>query len=137
MLAKSIVMISIIDDTYDSYGTVEELAIFTDAIKRWDINEIDQLSEYMKICYRALSMTNMKKNSGNKEDHLLYIMLKQQPRRKGDKVRQEDSVPMEILKRVVNLSRLIDVVYKHNQDSYTYPEKVLKPLIFALLVDSF
>lgn len=50
---------------------------------------------------------------------------------------KEKSVSMEILKRVVNLSRLIDVVYKHNQDGYTHPEKVLKPLITALLVDSF
>ncbi|XP_011069502.2 vetispiradiene synthase 2-like, partial [Sesamum indicum] len=42
---------------------------------------------------------------------------------------KEKSVSMEVLKRVVNLSRLIDVVYKHNQDGYTHPEKVLKPLI--------
>ncbi|KAL0409374.1 UNVERIFIED_CONTAM: Viridiflorene synthase [Sesamum radiatum] len=51
---------------------------------------------------------------------------------------KEKSVSMEVLKRVVNLSRLmIDVVYKHNQDGYTHPEKVLKPLITGLLVDSF
>lgn len=50
---------------------------------------------------------------------------------------EEKSACMEILKRVVNLSRLIDVVYKHNQDGYTHPEKVLKPLITALLVDCF
>lgn len=34
MLTKTIAMISIIDDTYDSYGTVEELKIFTDAVQR-------------------------------------------------------------------------------------------------------
>ncbi|KAL1532433.1 Vetispiradiene synthase 1, variant 2 [Salvia divinorum] len=49
---------------------------------------------------------------------------------------KEKSVSMEILKRIVNLSRLIDVVYKNNQDGYTHPEKVLKPIINALLVDS-
>lgn len=50
---------------------------------------------------------------------------------------KEKRVSMEILKRIVNLSRLIDVVYKNNQDGYTHPEKVLKPLISALLLDSF
>ncbi|KAG6389531.1 hypothetical protein SASPL_151002 [Salvia splendens] len=48
----------------------------------------------------------------------------------------EKAVSMEILKRIVNLSRLIDVVYKNNEDGYTHPEKVLKPIINALLVDS-
>lgn len=50
---------------------------------------------------------------------------------------KEKSVSMEILKRIVNLSRLIDVVYKHNQDGYTHPEKVLKPLITKLLLEPF
>ncbi|KAL9454270.1 hypothetical protein AB3S75_009796 [Citrus x aurantiifolia] len=31
-----------------------ELELFTSAIERWDINAIDQLPEYMKLCYRAL-----------------------------------------------------------------------------------
>lgn len=48
---------------------------------------------------------------------------------------KEKAVSMEILKRIVNLSRLIDVVYKNNEDGYTHPEKVLKPIIYALLVD--
>ncbi|KAL3844077.1 hypothetical protein ACJIZ3_001480 [Penstemon smallii] len=50
---------------------------------------------------------------------------------------KEKSVSMDILKRIVNLARLIDVVYKHNQDGYTNPEKVLKPLITGMLVDPF
>ncbi|PIN05647.1 Vetispiradiene synthase [Handroanthus impetiginosus] len=54
MLAKTIAMISMIDDTYDSYGTIEELEIFTQAIERWDIKEMDKLPDYMKICYKAL-----------------------------------------------------------------------------------
>ncbi|KAM3360325.1 hypothetical protein P3S68_020037 [Capsicum galapagoense] len=45
-------------------------------------------------------------------------------------------VSMEILTRILNLARIIDVTYKHNQDGYTHPEKVLKPYIGALLVDS-
>ncbi|KAK2975014.1 hypothetical protein RJ640_000220 [Escallonia rubra] len=54
MFAKTIAMLSVIDDTYDAYGTVEELQIFTDSVERWDISTINQLPEYMKPLYRAL-----------------------------------------------------------------------------------
>ncbi|PIN04515.1 5-epiaristolochene synthase [Handroanthus impetiginosus] len=47
-------MISAIDDTYDSYGTIDELEIFTRVIERWDIKEMDELPNFMKICYKAL-----------------------------------------------------------------------------------
>lgn len=45
-------------------------------------------------------------------------------------------VSTEILTRILNLVRIIDVTYKNNQDGYTHPEKVLKPHIIALLVNS-
>ncbi|XP_059640532.1 valerianol synthase TPS8-like [Cornus florida] len=54
ILTKIIVMATILDDTYDSYGIIEELEPFTDAIQRWDMSAIDQLPDYMKIFYRAL-----------------------------------------------------------------------------------
>ncbi|KAL7122285.1 hypothetical protein ACP275_01G035700 [Erythranthe tilingii] len=54
MLAKTIAVISVIDDTYDAYGTIDELKVFTDAVQKWDMSEMDQLPDYMKICYRAL-----------------------------------------------------------------------------------
>ncbi|XP_059638797.1 valerianol synthase TPS1A-like [Cornus florida] len=36
ILAKIIVMASILDDTYDAYGTIEELEPFTDAVQRYN-----------------------------------------------------------------------------------------------------
>nr|AGB05616.1 sesquiterpene synthase 7 [Valeriana officinalis] len=54
MSGKITALISLIDDTYDSYGTFEELALFTDAAQRWDINAIDQLPEYMRPIFREL-----------------------------------------------------------------------------------
>lgn len=45
-------------------------------------------------------------------------------------------VSMKILTRILNLARIMGVVYKHNQDGYSHPEKVLKPHIMALFVDS-
>ncbi|KAK8542701.1 hypothetical protein V6N12_015286 [Hibiscus sabdariffa] len=54
MLTKVIAMASIVDDTYDSFATYEELIPYTDAIERWDLKCMDQLPEYMQISYKAL-----------------------------------------------------------------------------------
>ncbi|TYG71875.1 hypothetical protein ES288_D05G434200v1 [Gossypium darwinii] len=54
ILTKVIAMSSIIDDTYDSYATYDELIPYTAAIERCDIKCIDQLPEYMKLSYKAL-----------------------------------------------------------------------------------
>ncbi|KAG5611836.1 hypothetical protein H5410_023117 [Solanum commersonii] len=54
MLAKCIAMISVIDDTYDFYGTLDELIIFTEVVDRWDISEVDGLPNYMKPIYASL-----------------------------------------------------------------------------------
>ncbi|KAM0009057.1 putative terpenoid cyclases/protein prenyltransferase alpha-alpha toroid [Helianthus debilis subsp. tardiflorus] len=53
-LTKVIKMTTIIDDTYDNYGTYEELNIFTEVIERWSITCIDALPDYMKFIYRIL-----------------------------------------------------------------------------------
>ncbi|XP_042483033.1 (-)-germacrene D synthase-like [Macadamia integrifolia] len=53
-LTKVIIMILIIDDTYDAYGTLEELKLFTYAIESWDLRAIDGLPEYMKMLYSTL-----------------------------------------------------------------------------------
>ncbi|RYQ94610.1 hypothetical protein Ahy_B08g089543 isoform E [Arachis hypogaea] len=54
MLIKLIALMSIIDDTYDAYGTIDELKLFTEAIERWDISSLDDLPEYMKLIYESL-----------------------------------------------------------------------------------
>lgn len=53
-MTKVMGMTTILDDTYDAYGTREELDVFTNAIHRWDINRLDQLPDYMKLCYSEL-----------------------------------------------------------------------------------
>ncbi|PHT30833.1 hypothetical protein CQW23_27170 [Capsicum baccatum] len=78
MLVKTIAMISIVDDTYDAYGTVEELSIYTDVIQRWDIKEIGRLPDYMKISYKALLdlYETMKRKCLAMEDLMLFITQK-------------------------------------------------------------
>ncbi|MFS7971624.1 putative R-linalool synthase [Helianthus anomalus] len=44
-------LITTIDDVYDVYGTLDELERFTDIIDRWDVNEIKDLPDYMRICF--------------------------------------------------------------------------------------
>ncbi|KAM3201098.1 5-epiaristolochene synthase-like isoform X2 [Capsicum annuum] len=258
MLVKTIAMISIVDDTYDAYGTVDELAIYTDVIQRWDIKEIDSLPDYMKISYKALLdlyKDYEKEMSRDGRSHVVYYAkerlkelvksynieakwfieghmppaseylrnafvtttyyylattsylgmkyakeqqfewLSKNPKilegcvticrviddiatYEVEKNRGQLStgiecymrdcsvstkeamakfqemgesgwkdinegmlrptpIPMEFLSRILNLARLVDVTYKHNEDGYTHPEKVIKPHIIAMVVDSF
>ncbi|KAL2331551.1 hypothetical protein Fmac_019132 [Flemingia macrophylla] len=68
---KTIAFMTILDDTYDAYGTVPELEIFTEAILRWDITLIESLPQCMKavfdmlveLCEEIESMTNESKKS--------------------------------------------------------------------------
>ncbi|KAM3730598.1 hypothetical protein ACB098_12G099300 [Castanea mollissima] len=54
MFTRVFALITTIDDVYDVYGTLDELELFTDVVERWDINAMDQLPDYMKICFLAL-----------------------------------------------------------------------------------
>ncbi|XP_059439321.1 (3S,6E)-nerolidol synthase 1-like [Corylus avellana] len=53
-LTKPISLIYIIDDIFDVYGSLEELTLFTEAVNKWDFAALEQLPEYMKICFKAL-----------------------------------------------------------------------------------
>nr|ACN67535.1 beta-caryophyllene synthase [Mikania micrantha] len=53
-LAKVIQLATAIDDTFDAYGTYEELQTFTRAVERWSITCLDELPEYMKLLYQVL-----------------------------------------------------------------------------------
>nr|AYV65218.1 (E)-nerolidol synthase [Ageratina adenophora] len=53
-LTKPIALIFLIDDIFDVYGTLEELRLFTEAVKRWDSNTLEQLPYNLRICVEAL-----------------------------------------------------------------------------------
>nr|Q5SBP3.1 RecName: Full=R-linalool synthase, chloroplastic; Flags: Precursor [Ocimum basilicum]AAV63789.1 R-linalool synthase [Ocimum basilicum] len=55
--AKAAALLYVIDDIFDTYGKMDELILFTDAIRRWDLEAMEGLPEYMKICYMALYNT--------------------------------------------------------------------------------
>ncbi|CAL5200497.1 unnamed protein product [Lathyrus oleraceus] len=56
-LTKTICILLVMDDVFDTYGKFDELVLFTKAIKRWDLDAVEDLPEYMKICYMALYNT--------------------------------------------------------------------------------
>ncbi|CAH1438546.1 unnamed protein product [Lactuca virosa] len=53
-LMKTCNLAIILDDTYDNYGTYEELEMFTQAVQIWLASYIDTLPEYMKFIYQEL-----------------------------------------------------------------------------------
>ncbi|KAG6642215.1 myrcene synthase, chloroplastic-like [Carya illinoinensis] len=57
MLAKLGALITIIDDAYDVYGTLEELELFTEVVERWDVNAMEKLPYYMQLSFLNLYNT--------------------------------------------------------------------------------
>ncbi|XP_051115877.1 viridiflorene synthase-like [Andrographis paniculata] len=58
LAVKNIVLIGLIDDTYDSYATLEEAKAFLEVLQeRWDIKKIDRLPPYMQIIYKIILNT--------------------------------------------------------------------------------
>ncbi|KAI8011439.1 hypothetical protein LOK49_LG06G01511 [Camellia lanceoleosa] len=56
-LMKVTALITTIDDVYDVYGSLDELELFTAAVERWDINAVETLPDYTKLCFLALYNT--------------------------------------------------------------------------------
>ncbi|KAJ4905855.1 hypothetical protein Rs2_09513 [Raphanus sativus] len=51
IMTKVNALLTTIDDIYDIYGTIEELQLFTAAFENWDVNRLDELPEYMRLCF--------------------------------------------------------------------------------------
>ncbi|KAJ6822055.1 (-)-germacrene D synthase-like [Iris pallida] len=49
LIAKLLQLLTVIDDIYDAYGTIEELQPFTAIFERWNFQDVDSLPEYMRI----------------------------------------------------------------------------------------
>ncbi|KAJ6826172.1 terpene synthase 10-like isoform X1 [Iris pallida] len=56
-LPKICALIVILDDIYDVHGSFGELEILTGIIDRWETKEIENLPEYMKICFSTICNT--------------------------------------------------------------------------------
>ncbi|CAI8586768.1 unnamed protein product [Vicia faba] len=63
-----------VDDTYDAYGTIDELELFTKAIERWDTCGLDNLPDYMKFLYRILFDLNKEIEEEAINEGIVYAM---------------------------------------------------------------
>ncbi|XP_056158426.1 terpene synthase 10-like [Syzygium oleosum] len=57
LLTKITSMITLIDDVYDVFGTLEELELLIDIVERWDITNIDKLPPTIRTSFLALFNT--------------------------------------------------------------------------------
>ncbi|XP_050227766.1 probable terpene synthase 6 [Mercurialis annua] len=63
---------TMMDDTYDAYGTLEELQQFTAAFQRLDRNAANELPEYMKVLYTAFLDLLDESEKKSKEEGMSY-----------------------------------------------------------------
>ncbi|GLJ50199.1 hypothetical protein SUGI_1068360 [Cryptomeria japonica] len=71
--AKLVTSLSILDDIYDTYGTIDELRPFTTTLIRWDAFMIDNLLEYMKIAFKFVYMIHKEIASEAKRKHGPFV----------------------------------------------------------------
>nr|QIB02636.1 terpene synthase [Taiwania cryptomerioides] len=57
--AKLGVMITVIDDIFDTYGTIDELIHFKIALINWDMSIVDRLPQYMQVSLQFSHKTYM------------------------------------------------------------------------------
>ncbi|KAI3518451.1 hypothetical protein L1887_07217 [Cichorium endivia] len=77
-LTKVCALITVIDDIYDVYGSLDELKILTDAVKRWDIKAVKHMPEYLQLGFCALynSITEMASDTSiAKREDILQILV--------------------------------------------------------------
>ncbi|RYQ97075.1 hypothetical protein Ahy_B08g093069 [Arachis hypogaea] len=80
VVAKVVQWMTIFDDTYDVYGTIEELELLTQAIHRWDISYIESLPDCFKAIFNSiveLVDEIIELNAGSGESNLILQCLKQ------------------------------------------------------------
>ncbi|KAL2331546.1 hypothetical protein Fmac_019127 [Flemingia macrophylla] len=132
-VAKMISFLTILDDTYDVYGTIQELELFTEAILRWDITLIESLPQCMKavfdmlveLCEEIESLINSLNRKGDVEDCWKVI---------NEACLKANNIPKVALDCVVNLARSFHFLYGDLMDKFTNSE-LLKDYTYTLLVD--
>ncbi|XP_074560375.1 (S)-beta-bisabolene synthase [Curcuma longa] len=76
---KLLMLITILDDIYDSYSTLEESLLLTDAIQRWSPDAVDQLPQYLRDFFlKMLSIFQEFENELAPEEKFRIFYLKEE-----------------------------------------------------------
>ncbi|KFK24576.1 hypothetical protein AALP_AAs45078U000300 [Arabis alpina] len=54
VVAKFIMLVVAVDDTYDAHATIPEVRALTECVQRWNIGANDKLSDYLRIVLESL-----------------------------------------------------------------------------------
>ncbi|XP_031480939.1 trans-ocimene synthase, chloroplastic-like [Nymphaea colorata] len=54
VLGKLVALLSVLDDVYDLYASIDEVELLTKASERWDLKVLGELPHFMKLCYLAV-----------------------------------------------------------------------------------
>ncbi|KAM7530149.1 hypothetical protein LguiB_033559 [Lonicera macranthoides] len=103
-------LVTTIDDIYDFYATFQELQLFTNAVARWDLSAMEQLPDYMKICFLALY---------NSTNEMVYDTLVEQGVYIISYLKKVVSVPpdsLECLKKYPDIIRWSSVILRLTND---------------------
>ncbi|KAL8500187.1 hypothetical protein ACS0TY_019972 [Phlomoides rotata] len=57
LLSKPNSLVYAVDDIFDLHGTIPQLTLFTQVINRWDICGVEELPNYMRMCFMAIQDT--------------------------------------------------------------------------------
>ncbi|CAM0153072.1 unnamed protein product [Urochloa decumbens] len=71
VLAKLLMLTSLLDDTFDEHATLEECRVLAKAIERWDENDVSVLPEYLKKFFLRL-ISNFREFEELLEPHEKY-----------------------------------------------------------------
>ncbi|KAM0897969.1 hypothetical protein ACQ4PT_022203 [Festuca glaucescens] len=150
MFAKIIKLFSLFDDTYDNYGTVEELVQFNEAIQSWDEEAATRVGDNYGYIMALLTKTlrefvvdgvSVRERDGNNvatavacyaRDHAttdedakeaLRLMVEDHWRSITKEFLGNKSIPTSLLVRVINLARVMESMYRKH-DGYTQSSRI-------------
>ncbi|KAK9137637.1 hypothetical protein Sjap_008231 [Stephania japonica] len=124
-LTKATVLTSVVDDIYDIYGTIDELKLFTDAFERR--GHVASAVECFMKEYGA-----SKQEACNEINKMVEEAWKDV--NEGCLTRST-VIPRPLLMAILNLTRVVLVIYKYEEDTYTHSDTRMKENVAILFID--